>query len=583
MSKLPLEILSHIFSFVPHSPDVLDNISRGFGLQTRAQHIENLLPLLRVCSRWRSIVTTSSFLWSTIDNRDLLALSISSKYQPISGTLDVHIVGHNLFRPAHFDFWNHPEALRCFRDCNPIFVDLFRNEGYRIRELEAEIPAVLLPALTEFSGESLRACELWPSEGSMDELGAIRPLFNNVTPNLRSLILRSLLFIPTNHFPSLTHLLLVGGPRIISPDGPFTFSNFMLFLSRCPNLQVLHLSDIDVISLQELPDDRVSAPLNLPYLRKFSNEEVSLDHSRENPPPYFGPHFRCALLAHLRLSPDCVIRLSTILPEDLGRTLHCLPFDNPLASVYLGAHDPQRGSNGDHNTFNDIGPECFSIMATDVRRQRGVRIDFQMPGSRYPLTLATEPPKALMRDAIRSAPLLSAVEELWVIPAANPLLWEPDSFLVGFPNLTTLTLGLFPRQSALIPVVVDDAPENEDLEVAGCDPLNALEVRDDLVIPCPRLRTLCVYGFTERQAMLLYNVVLSRGEAGYPIRRLVVGFIEPPEITLLELVGGLWGLVEDFTLLKHGEKCPDDLLWDHRLPSVCRDSSERNSYWPAWM
>ncbi len=92
----------------------------------------------------------------------------------------------------------------------------------------------------------------------------------------------------------------------------------------------------------------------------------------------------------------------------------------------------------------------------------------------------------------------------------------------------------------------------------------------------------CVYGITERQVMLLYRVVLSRGEAGYPIRRLVAGFYEPPAHAVLELPAGLSRLIEDFTILRHSEPCPDDLLWEHRLPYVCRNSSERNSYWPAW-
>ena len=83
--------------------------------------------------------------------------------------------------------------------------------------------------------------------------------------------------------------------------------------------------------------------------------------------------------------------------------------------------------------------------------------------------------------------------------------------------------------------------------------------------------------------MQLFGTLLSRGEAGCPVRRLVVGFYGPPTAGMLELVGGLWGLVEDFTMLEDGGRCPEDLLWVRRLPDVCRDRSEWNRYWPAWM
>nr|VWP01933.1 Eukaryotic translation initiation factor 3 subunit G (eIF3g) (Eukaryotic translation initiation factor 3 RNA-binding subunit) (eIF-3 RNA-binding subunit) (Translation initiation factor eIF3 p33 subunit homolog) (eIF3 p33 homolog) [Ganoderma boninense] len=155
---------------------------------------------------------------------------------------------------------------------------------------------------------------------------------------------------------------------------------------------------------------------------------------------------------------------------------------------------------------------------------------------------------------------------------ATVLLGEPCSLLGRLPHLETLVLGLR--------ALAQDAKERVR---DHWEPLRALEVRDDCVVPCPRLRTLCVYVGAEEHVVQLYDVLLSRGEAGYPVRRLVVGFYGQHTPSVLELAEGLWGLVEDFTLLDGPEGCPDDLLWEDRLPFVCRDRSEWNVHWPAWM
>ncbi|PIL23095.1 hypothetical protein GSI_14403 [Ganoderma sinense ZZ0214-1] len=380
------------------------------------------------------------------------------------------------------------------------------------------------------------------------------------------------LFIPTNDFPSLTHLILDGAVMHNDPEGPYTFFNFLRFLSRCPNLEVLHFTALDVARLQEVPNGLIDAPVQLPRLRKFSNEESLVDETRLYRLPHIGPQFRRAILEHLQLSPDCVIRLATILPHELGQTLESLPFDKPFTSLYLSAHN-HLGSSPLTSEPNGIEPECFSIMATDPLRQRGVRIDFQMPGTRYaPRNVTTQSARARLGDGIRAAPLLSRVHELWVVSTATLLLGEPCSLLGCLPHLTTLVLGLHP----LALDAKDDARDH-------WEPLRALEVRDDFVIPCPRLRTLCVYVSAEEHVMQLYDVLLSRGDAGYPVHRLVVGFYGKPTLGMLELAEGLWGLVEDFTLLEGRGRCPDDLLWVDRLPSVCRDRSEWNVHWPAWM
>ena len=361
------------------------------------------------------------------------------------------------------------------------------------------------------------------------------------------------------------------------PEGPYTFINFLRFLSRCPNLEVLHLFALDVARLQDLPnhDLVLDAPRQLPRLRKFSNEESLVDHTRRYRLPHINSCFRRAILAYLQLSPDCLVRLATILPHEVGETLNSLPFYAPFTSIYLGAHIyPSELYTSERN---GIEAECFSLMATDPAHQRGVRIDFQMPGTRYaPRNVTTQSARANLRDGIRSAPLLARVHELWVVPLAAVLLGEPCSLLSGLPHLTTLVLGLYPLAAG----AQDDSDVRDHWE-----PLRALEVRNDYVVPCPRLRTLCVYlsADAEEHVVQLYDALLSRGEAGCPVRRLVVGFYEPPIASMLELVGGLWGLVEDFTVLEHPERCPEDLLWVRRLPAVCRDRSEWNTYWPAWM
>ncbi|KAM5543444.1 hypothetical protein V8D89_002695 [Ganoderma adspersum] len=497
VNKLPPELLSQIFSFVPgplHRCGKVDGLKRDFGPHAIAT-LADLLPLLNICSRWRSVATSSSFLWCTIDNQNPHAFSISSRYRPASGPLNAHV--RDTFDPPHDDILRDIAAgMRQFHQLNAIFLKLLQNEGHRICEFNIEVPAILLPALSAFPGEALQT------------LQAVQPLFCGCTPKLKSLIVKSLL-----------------------PEGPYTFINFLRFLSRCPNLEVLHLFALDIACLQDLPNRDVvlDAPQQLPRLRKFSNEE--------------------------------------------SLTLNALPFDAPFTSLYLGGHGhPSELSTSEPN---GVVAECFSLMATDPPRQRGIRVDFQMPGTRYaPRNVTTQSARACLRDGIRSAPLLAHVHELWAVPMAAVLLSEPCSLLSCLPHLATLVLGLYP----LAPDAPDDVRDH-------WEPLRAVEVRDDCVIRCPRLRTLCVYvgADAEEHIVLLCDVLLSRGEAGYPVRRLVVGFYGSPTARMLELVEGLWGLVEDFTVLEDRERCPEDLLWVHRLPSVCRERSERNTYWPAWM
>ena len=575
VNKTPAEILSHIFSFVPGPPHKLGrmgSLMRDFGPYALSP-VEDLLPLLAVCSLWRCVATNSPFLWSTIDNRNPRAFAISSKYRPVHGLLDAHI--KDAYHPPGAGPGHQFDGLRQFPSLHAKFLNLLQNEGHRIRDFHADVVAVNLSAMLEFSAESLQTCQLrlLENDDGHDDLGAVRPLFRGYTPKLESLIMTRILFIPSNHFPSLTHLIL-GGERRFNPIGPYTFHNFLLFLSRCPNLEVLHLYALDVARFGEMPGDRMFTPLSLPHLRKFSNEEALLDNTEDYDLPYSGPHFRRAILAHLQLSPDCVIRLSAILPDDIGRTLRCLPLDQPFTSVYLSAHNPS-SSRADISRNNWLRTECFSIMATDRNRPRGVRIDFQMPGTRYVAeNVTTQSARASISATIRDVSLLACVHELWVVPTANVLLGEPYSLFVAFPHLMTLVLGLY---------VVPESMRDQDKP--HWEPFRALEVRDeDPVVPCPKLHTLCVYVTTETHIVDLYAMLLSRGEAGHPIRRLVVGFYKPPtRYSMWHLAGGLEGLVEDFTLLRQGEPCPDEFLWVHRLPFVCRDSSEHNWYWPAWM
>ncbi|PIL32843.1 hypothetical protein GSI_04960 [Ganoderma sinense ZZ0214-1] len=568
VNKLPPELLSHIFSLVPGPARGHGSLgwTPDFGPHAIAPVVD-LLPLLAVCSRWRSVATSSSFLWSTIDNRNQHAFSISSGYRPVRGFLDVHISRTSLLHGSSIP--RQPFEL------DTSFLDLLLHDGHRVRELFADVPAVFLRVLMQLSGESLQRCILFLTESDdVDSVRAGGPLFRGCTPKLKSLIIKNVLIIPSNDFPSLTHLILeCAGFHLY--EFPYAFSDILQFLSRCPNLEVLHLFALDAGHFRDLPDGRVAAPVALRCLRKFSNEEVVFDRTRDYPLEYSGPGFRRAILEHLQLSPDCLVRLSTILPDDLARTLRSLPFDKPLTSVYLTGYDASSSLvNGNHLEW-----ECFALMATDPSRHRGVRIDFQMPGMRYgsrPAAAALDGAREVVRDAIRTAPLLEGVNELWVTPPANVLLGEPHSLLEAFPSLTTLVLGL-----SVVPITPPSTvPGNA---VRHQEPLSALEVRnDDPVVPCPKLHTLCVYVAAEEHVMQLYATLLSRGEAGHPVRRLVVGFYRPPEHAVLELATGLAGLIEDFTLLRPTDPCPEDLLWVHRLPFVCRDSSERNLYWPAW-
>ena len=285
VNSLPPEILSHIFSLVPGPPYGYTSSpgwTRDFGPHATAP-VADLLPLLAVCSQWRSVATSSSFLWSTIDNGNRRALAISSNYRPAHGPLDVHFSGISL--------QHGPGGLRQHSELDTSFLNLLQHDGHRVREFLAEVPAAFLRVLMQFRGESLQTCLLSLTEShSMGNLQAGSQFFNGCTPKLKSFIMNNVLIIPSNQFPSLTHLILARGVFSLR-ESPDTFSDFLQFLSRCPNLEVLHLFALDAAKFHNLPGSRVSAPVNLQHLRKFSNEEVLLDRTREYPVYYSGPFF----------------------------------------------------------------------------------------------------------------------------------------------------------------------------------------------------------------------------------------------------------------------------------------------------
>ena len=284
VNSLPPEILSHIFSLVPGPPYGYSSPgwTRDFGPHATAP-VADLLPLLAVCSQWRSVATSSSFLWSTIDNGNRRALAISSNYRPAHGPLDVHFSGTSL--------QHGPGGLRQHSELDTSFLNLLQHDGHRVREFLAEVPAAFLRVLMQFRGESLQTCLLSLTEShSMGNLQAGSQFFNGCTPKLKSFIMNNVLIIPSNQFPSLTHLILARGVFSLR-ESPDTFSDFLQFLSRCPNLEVLHLFALDAAKFHNLPGSRVSAPVNLQHLRKFSNEEVLLDRTREYPVYYSGPFF----------------------------------------------------------------------------------------------------------------------------------------------------------------------------------------------------------------------------------------------------------------------------------------------------
>ncbi|RPD58156.1 hypothetical protein L227DRAFT_198428 [Lentinus tigrinus ALCF2SS1-6] len=561
-SQLPPEILTRIFSLVPqggyddYDEDGLAPVFGPFGLRP----VTDLLPLLLVCRYWRDVAFGDASLWSTLEIYEGRSLPVVVKHRSAEGPLDVHI----------------------YERATENTLEELKRVGHLVREFRAhDIGTLALPSYVDFAGDELRACKLSIRyQRGHPRLDPYISLFKGFTPRLRSLYFQGIgIFLPSNQFPSLTHLLLQG--EVYCPPAIFKFSDFLTFLAGCPALETLHCAFLDQARMQQLPGPtRTLHPVSLKRLRKLSVVEWSINHTnRFWEDLYRGADFRLSLLSHLVVPDRCLICVKTILPREFADTVKHFPESFSYARPFPCLHMSARklvGGYAEAANGNGVDEEClsFQFVDPDYGHPRGIRVDVQNPGERWFTRNPGEGRWAIYK-AMSNAPLFIGVQKLWVSHAG--LITLQDSVLSQLPHIVTLVIDASSEGSEDVDHLTALGVPDEDE-----DRFEYEDWAEDVEIDAPNLSTLCVHLSTEEQLEAVLRVVKYRKDLGRPLRRLVIRSGEEASDEFVVNTKGLADLVEECILLTHEEDIPDDLRWERMVPPECREASEAHTFWPAW-
>ncbi|KAI9060853.1 hypothetical protein FKP32DRAFT_998248 [Trametes sanguinea] len=280
ISKLPPEILTHIFSMVPR-----DLPSHGIA-HLEAKQTYDLVPLTHVCRRWRDIALSASPLWSTVCE-----------------TLPSHVASHAFrARARHVPltvYVDRPYPSAALRS-------LLATDGKHVAELELhdlqELPPHQLASeLLSFSAPSLervvvhsRAARVLHEHPSVDTSNAVQ-LCRGDTPRLKHLEFHDIPFLPANHFAALTDLSLS------YYDSPIAWAldDLLGLLSRSPMLQKVRLDGLPCdLHLRQFTS---SSAVELPHLKSL---EIGDCLGYLSPVPTLR-----LLLSHVTLPPDASVRI----------------------------------------------------------------------------------------------------------------------------------------------------------------------------------------------------------------------------------------------------------------------------------
>ncbi|TFK90167.1 hypothetical protein K466DRAFT_400526 [Polyporus arcularius HHB13444] len=154
--------------------------------------------------------------------------------------------------------------------------------GKRVREDFLRACVDDIPASAGFRADALRFCKLVCSGTRVHDRAsqATFPLFDNHGPALRVLFLRGVVFLPSKRFPSLTRFATA-----YCGVSPLTFYDLSEFLSRCPNIEQLHLAYLDACYFKNLEtvSGRPSFPLT--QLKTLSiDEHMRIDYVEGDSP-----------------------------------------------------------------------------------------------------------------------------------------------------------------------------------------------------------------------------------------------------------------------------------------------------------
>ncbi|KAI0658372.1 hypothetical protein C8Q70DRAFT_1054959 [Cubamyces menziesii] len=306
INKLPVEILTFIFSLVPD--DIIWHHDFVKSEPTFMQDVRDYCPLLLVCSNWYRLITGMPSFWSTIvdyiEPRQESSLYNNYISRCPSGPLCVFI----RMGPT-------PEMRERHR--NPFFNARVRQLVYNCNAVYCEQRC--LEFLRDYPFPDLDTCILAQHNCSSGDLDAYHIL--PFSPRLRCLHICSSNFIPTTAFPLLEEFRM--------RDAHFERGSevaLWAFLMASPRLQTIELDTV------------ISDPPNLavPNYQQCSYEKMSLDSLRtvilkQNfsrngaDSAKFSPAMPLIrwFAAHVAVPPTCAYRVGPILFRHL-QTFHSL-------------------------------------------------------------------------------------------------------------------------------------------------------------------------------------------------------------------------------------------------------------------
>ncbi|KAI0704058.1 hypothetical protein C8Q76DRAFT_801822 [Earliella scabrosa] len=284
INRLPIEILSVIFSLVPR-PDRSVSSRRIFH-RHQWLDLRDVCRLLATCRHWRQVGIGCPSLWTTlVDTR---------RRSPARWWFDRYKGG--------------PLAVNLGYSPTEQTMALLCKHRSEVRALAAsKLGSEALDTLTSASFPALQHCVLTDMA-----VGAERSFIHPSSQRLRTLELRSCGSLSPVLLPALTHLV-IGEFTINTPAGAHQFSTF---INGCPGLQMLCLDNIGLRDLTVTWDEQNGKAIRLPHLKVLclNGRFYGL----------IGQHTVRALLSQLAIPDSCAVVLPSVMPQTLPLCLDIL-------------------------------------------------------------------------------------------------------------------------------------------------------------------------------------------------------------------------------------------------------------------
>ncbi|KAI0629844.1 hypothetical protein C8Q77DRAFT_271819 [Trametes polyzona] len=416
VDRLPPELLSHIFSFVP-------GVLPSYGTLgcRNARQTYDLVSITHVCRRWRAIALNTSSLWST--------LCLTSGAQHATGALRER--ARNTPLTVYSDGSQASYQL----------LDVLRGDADRIAELHihsllATHPLELARVILQFPATRLQHATIWVlAKYDNDRDAQIPPiveLWKGEAPRLQTLQLHDLPFLPSNHFQSLQKMALSWEKNAVA----WGVAELLAVLENAPN--------VEYVSLHGLPSDlhlrRPFQPSSRPSIALPRLQVLEVGKCRGQ--ACSAPLLRL-ILSQIDFPAGASIRLSGLSARDLSGPL------NLACSVF-----PESTEDSQARLTIDMTYQALTLSMTDLHTSIELRVEVNTGGAS---TLALQQ----ATTTFASQPLATSVRELIVRSQRAWSVWcEPEELLArSFPRVTTLGLHdahLIPRAiDALRPTHVD--------------------------------------------------------------------------------------------------------------------------------